>query len=113
MWFVYILKCYDNTSYVGCTTDVNRRVNEHNSKKVHYTKDKIPVKLVTFISFSDRYKALNLKSTLNPDPEGHFFIKDCFTKPFSICNTDAIGSKSEAITTRVSGTESVWSSQAS
>jgi putative endonuclease len=31
MWFVYILKCYDGSLYVGCTTDVSRRVDEHNS----------------------------------------------------------------------------------
>ena len=57
MWFVYILKCTDDTSYVGCTSDVFRRVAEHNSKKVHYTRDKTPVKLVTYIYFSDKYKA--------------------------------------------------------
>ncbi|WP_287817898.1 GIY-YIG nuclease family protein, partial [Idiomarina sp.] len=29
-WSVYLVKCADNTFYTGVTTDVERRVNEHN-----------------------------------------------------------------------------------
>lgn len=29
-WFVYILRCADNSLYTGITTDVSRRVDEHN-----------------------------------------------------------------------------------
>jgi putative endonuclease len=61
MWFIYILRCIDDTSYVGCTTDVYRRIDEHNTKKVHYTRDKTPVTLVTYISFSDKYKAFEFE----------------------------------------------------
>jgi putative endonuclease len=58
MWFVYILKCSDGTHYVGYSTEVERRIDEHNSHKVHYTKDKTPVSLVCFVGFVDKYKAL-------------------------------------------------------
>ena len=57
-WYVYILKCVNNTHYVGHTTDIERRFIEHNSGKVHYTMDKRPVKLVTFVGFKDKYKAI-------------------------------------------------------
>ena len=30
-WYVYILKCHDNSLYTGVTSDLNRRVTEHNS----------------------------------------------------------------------------------
>ncbi len=33
IWYVYILKCADGTFYTGTTTDVSRRVKEHNRKK--------------------------------------------------------------------------------
>ncbi len=33
MWFVYILRCLDGTFYTGITTDVDRRVETHKSKK--------------------------------------------------------------------------------
>jgi putative endonuclease len=48
MWFVYILKCADKTFYTGITTDVKRRVKEHNSSFLgaKYTRGRRPVKLV-------------------------------------------------------------------
>jgi putative endonuclease len=78
MWFVYILKCYDDSSYVGCTTDVNRRINEHNSKKVLYTRDKTPVKLVTLISFSNKYKAYEFEKYLKSGSGRAFLHKRLF-----------------------------------
>ena len=48
MWFVYILKCADGTFYTGITTEVSRRVKEHNSSILgaKYTRGRRPVKLV-------------------------------------------------------------------
>lgn len=34
MWHVYILRCADGILYTGSTTDIDRRVKEHNHKKV-------------------------------------------------------------------------------
>jgi len=64
MWFVYILKCSDGSPYIGCTTDINRRIREHNSHKVHYTIDKTPVQLNTYIAFTDKYKAFKFEKYL-------------------------------------------------
>lgn len=59
MYSVYILKCADNTYYTGITTDINRRVDEHNSelKGAKYTKPRRPVTLVYQAQFSDRSTA--------------------------------------------------------
>jgi putative endonuclease len=48
MWHIYILKCADKTFYTGITTDLERRVREHNDSKLgaRYTKSRRPVKLV-------------------------------------------------------------------
>lgn len=47
MWHVYIIKCSDGSLYTGITTDVSRRVKEHNNKKGgSYTRARCPVKLV-------------------------------------------------------------------
>ena len=64
IWYVYILRCNNGTTYVGHTTDLERRIKEHNSHKVHYTKDKTPVSLVTFMGFIDKYKALSFEKYL-------------------------------------------------
>ena len=48
MWWVYIVECADGTYYTGITTDVQRRLNEHNYsfKSAKYTRSRRPVKLV-------------------------------------------------------------------
>ena len=47
-YFIYILKCSDETLYTGITTDIKRRVHEHNTsdKGAKYTKLRRPVELV-------------------------------------------------------------------
>ncbi|SMF62728.1 putative endonuclease [Alteromonadaceae bacterium Bs31] len=47
-WFVYVLRCCDNSLYTGVTTDVQRRLQEHNStnKSARYTRARQPVSLV-------------------------------------------------------------------
>ena len=59
MYFVYILKCNDGTLYTGITSDVTRRIEEHNSSKLgaKYTKARRPVKLVYTKEFNDRSTA--------------------------------------------------------
>jgi putative endonuclease len=48
-WFVYLLRCADGTLYTGITTDVVRRVAEHNGEGglgARYTRSRRPVTLV-------------------------------------------------------------------
>ena len=48
-WWVYLLQCSDQTLYAGITTDLNRRVQEHNGEirgGARYTRARRPVHLV-------------------------------------------------------------------
>lgn len=46
-WFVYIVRCADNTLYTGVTTDLTKRIDQHNSGKgAKYTRARGPVKLL-------------------------------------------------------------------
>lgn len=46
-WCLYILKCLDNTLYTGITTDLTRRVCEHNEGRAsRYTRTRLPVTLI-------------------------------------------------------------------
>lgn len=57
-WYVYLLKCADDTLYTGITTDVNRRLNEHNKGTgAKYTKTRRPVVLVAVSEASNRSEA--------------------------------------------------------
>jgi putative endonuclease len=46
--FTYILKCADDSLYVGCTNDLEKRLHQHNNLKsgAHYTKIRRPVSLL-------------------------------------------------------------------
>lgn len=58
-WYVYILECSDGTFYTGITTDLKRRVREHNQTKLgaKYTRVRRPVKLVYHESCENRSDA--------------------------------------------------------
>lgn len=47
-WYVYIVKCNDNTLYTGITTDIKSRIETHNKGKgAKYCRGKkLPVKLL-------------------------------------------------------------------
>ena len=58
-WFIYIVRCNDNTLYTGITTDLERRLHEHNSDKkaAKYTRARQPVELMYFEEAQDRSTA--------------------------------------------------------
>ena len=48
-WFVYILRCADDSLYTGVTTDVDKRLKQHNGIEKNgakYTRGRQPVRLV-------------------------------------------------------------------
>jgi len=59
MYFVYIIKCSDNTFYTGITTNLDRRIKEHNNSRLgaKYTKVRRPVQLVYSKQFINRSEA--------------------------------------------------------
>jgi putative endonuclease len=58
MYFLYILKCKDNSFYTGITTNVERRFKEHkNGVGGHYTSSKKAVKIVYTERHPDRSSA--------------------------------------------------------
>ena len=58
-WYVYMVACSDGSLYTGITTDIVRRVEEHNSGKgAKYTRARRPVSLRAAWAFSDKSSAL-------------------------------------------------------
>ncbi len=59
-WFVYILECADGTLYTGITTEIERRVDQHNGELpggAKYTTARRPVKLLWSEQRDDRSAA--------------------------------------------------------
>lgn len=59
MWFIYIVQCSDKSFYTGITTDLKRRIEEHNSSDLgaKYTRGRRPVELVYSRKLKDKIQA--------------------------------------------------------
>ena len=58
MWYIYIVECSDGTLYTAITTDINRRLLEHNSGKcAKYTRTRRPVVLRASFEVKNRSEA--------------------------------------------------------
>ncbi len=70
MYYVYILECADHTLYTGITTDLERRVIEHNnsSKGARYTRTRRPVKLCYSEVCEDRSSASSREHAIKKMP---------------------------------------------
>lgn len=65
-WYVYLLRCADGTLYTGVTTDLERRVADHNHGRAgaRYTRARRPVSLVWSEAAAGRGAALRREHEL-------------------------------------------------
>lgn len=57
-WYVYILKCADDSYYTGITNNLTQRIVEHNfGKGARYTRFRRPVKLIYSEEHPDKSSA--------------------------------------------------------
>jgi putative endonuclease len=69
MAFVYLLRCADDSLYCGWTTDVRRRVAEHESGSAsRYTRSRRPLELVAVLPVADRSAALREEARIKRLP---------------------------------------------
>lgn len=65
MFYVYILKCSDNTLYTGYTIDLDNRIKVHNKGLgAKYTRGRTPVKLVYKEEYATKGEALKREYSL-------------------------------------------------
>lgn len=70
-WQVYLLECADGTLYCGITTDVERRLAQHNGflpGGARYTSGRRPVRLLAVRNCSDKSEALRLELSVKARP---------------------------------------------
>ncbi|MEX0331200.1 MAG: GIY-YIG nuclease family protein [Puniceicoccaceae bacterium] len=75
-WYVYILRCGDDSLYTGIATDVERRLEEHRSqgpKSARYVRGRLPLKLVYSMKLGTRSEAASeewrIKQLSKPEKE--------------------------------------------
>lgn len=83
MYYVYILRCEDNSLYTGITTDLERRFEEHlskNKKCAKYTLNHSVKKIESAWTAEDRVSASKLeyhiKKTLSKSQKEELIIKN-------------------------------------
>jgi putative endonuclease len=66
-WSVYILRCADGTLYTGITTDITRRLVEHNGDSglgARYTRSRRPVTLAYVEDAGNRAEAARREAAI-------------------------------------------------
>lgn len=82
-WYVYLLRCADNSLYCGVTTDVERRIVEHNSSNkrgAKYTRVRRPVELAYLEECQSRKQACQREYQLKQLPKAQkeqLALKQC------------------------------------
>jgi putative endonuclease len=74
--YVYLLESVDSSDqrYVGITSDLRRRLADHNEGKSPHTSKYAPWKLVTYVAFSSEDKARSFERYLKSG-SGHAFAR--------------------------------------
>ena len=62
MQTVYVLKSLkDNNLYIGCTSNLEKRIQEHNNRRVFSTKKRLPLVLIYSENYNDKYEAYRME----------------------------------------------------
>jgi len=77
MQYVYTLKCADGNLYTGCTENIEERLVRHENGHVPATAGRLPVILLTYSAFKDKYKAFEFERYLKSG-SGRAFSKKHF-----------------------------------
>ncbi|MDD2966288.1 MAG: GIY-YIG nuclease family protein [Desulfovibrionaceae bacterium] len=70
-WLVYLLECADGTLYCGITTNMPRRLAQHNGQSAggaRYTRGRRPVQLCASLPCTSRSLALRLEAHIKALP---------------------------------------------
>jgi putative endonuclease len=70
-WFVYLVRCSDGSFYAGVTTDLERRLRQHNGEIVggaNYTRARRPVALAWYEACEDRSVAQQREYSVRRSP---------------------------------------------
>jgi len=75
-YFVYILRSLkDGSFYIGYTSNIDRRLEEHNLGESRYTKKKKPWEIFYFEIFRSKREALKRERFLKKQKNTSFYMK--------------------------------------
>jgi len=68
-------KCADNSPFTGFAEDLKERFNRHKNGYVPSTKPRLPVELIFYCAFINKYKALKFEKYLKSGSGRAFMMK--------------------------------------
>ena len=77
MFYVYILKCNDDKTYIGCANNLKERISKHQAAQIPATKFRLPIRLISYFGFSNKYIAFKFEKYLKSG-SGRAFMKKHF-----------------------------------
>ena len=77
MYYVYLLQSLRNGSlYIGCASDLEKRILEHNQNKSYHTKKYTPWRIVYFEGYISKDDAYNREKKLKLHKQGLRRLKE-------------------------------------
>lgn len=70
--------CTDSKSYIGCAEDLKERIFRHENGYVPATKNRLPITLISYFVFSNKYTAYNFEKYLKSGSGRAFMRKHIF-----------------------------------
>jgi predicted GIY-YIG superfamily endonuclease len=83
-WYLYIVRCGDNSLYSGVALDVERRLSEHRAGKgSKYLRGRGPLQVVYTRSFASKGEALSAEAGVKklPRHKKELLIQECPNSP--------------------------------
>jgi len=77
--YVYLLKCADERTYIGCTNDLKQRLARHQAGNVPATKARLPVELFAYFAFKSQQTAFKFEKYLKSGSGRAFTNKHLFS----------------------------------
>lgn len=74
MWYIYILRCRDGRTYIGCTNNLRDRLTRHKKGAVFATKDRLPISLIAYFAVKSKRSAFAFERYLKSGV-GRVFLK--------------------------------------
>ena len=77
MYYVYLLQSLKNGNlYIGCTSDLKKRILEHNQNQSYHTKKYAPWRIIYFEGYISKNDAYNREKKLKLHKQGLRRLKE-------------------------------------
>ena len=99
VWFLYVLRCADDTLYTGISNNPDKRLARHNTGKgAKYTRTRLPVRMEVCVPAGNRSQASKLEYRFKQLSRSQKLVQiDCKLVDFLQKQTDDVNQKNYSV----------------